>query len=173
MYNLTIRGMKKVFIIVIVLSMLYSCWVECPLRIVNMEVYSVVNTETSMRSTIEEWYHSEFQNELLNFSIEFGHYFIGGGPCNRYLANYPDEQSIKITCNKDVFTINADTIKAGQLLNRCFSITKFEKNLFFSFLISEKATNEYIFSEQYYTFFATLETEKNEIFKDSCIVKRF
>ena len=89
------------------------------------------------------------------------------------MENYPDEQSIKISCNKDIFTNNADTIKAGELLNSCFYITKFEKNLFFNFLISEEAQNNYKFSEQYYTFFVTIETDKNEIFKDSCIVKRF
>ena len=172
MCNLTIKEMKKVILMFIVSTMLYSCWRECPSRVDNMQLYPVINTKTNEHSTIEGWYHSEFQDGLLNFSIEFGHYGAGEF-CNYYWANYPDEQSIKIACNRDVYTANSDTIKAGELLNSCFSITKFEKNFFISFLISEKPMSNYTFNEQYYTFFATIETAKNEIFEDSCIVKRF
>jgi len=164
--------MKKVVIIIILLPLLYSCG-DYPLRVCNMHLYSIVNTKTSEPSTIKGWYHSEFQNELLNFSIEFGTDGIVQAWVDYYWDNYPDEQSIKITCNKDVCTTNADTIKAGQLLNNCFSTTKFEKNYDIDFLISEESNNDYEFSEQYYTFYVTIETSKNEIFKDSCIVKRF
>ncbi len=173
MHNLTIEKMKKIILIFIVSTMLYSCLrEECPRRVDYMELYPVVNTKTTEYSTIDGWYHSEFQNGLLNFSIEFSHYGAGEF-CDYYWANYPDEKSFKITCNRDVYTANTDTIKAGELLNSFFSITKFEKNFFITFLISEKQINDYIFNEQYYTFFATIETEKNEVFKDSCIVKRF
>ena len=173
--------MRNIIIIVIVLTTLCSCKKEdCYFGIANMKLYPVVNTKTSEHSKINGWYHSEFQKGLLNFSMEFGHYVTntagGTGYCNEYWDNYPDEESIKITCSIDIFTTNAGTIKAGQPLNDCFFITKFEseKNYYvYGFLISEKEGNEYKFSEQYYTFLATIETNKNEMFKDSCIVKRF
>ena len=174
MYKLTIKKKKKLILMFLFLNILSSCWCwrECPRRIYNMQLYPVVNTKTTKHSTIEGWYHSEFQYELLNFSIEFSHY--GGAEfCNYYWDNYPDEQSIKITCNKNVYTANDETIKAGELLNSCFTITKFEKNFFISFLISENLMSDYTFSEQYYTFFVTIETGKYEVFKDACIVKRF
>ena len=173
--------MKKVIVVIIVLTVLYSCKKEdCYFGIANMKFYSIVNIKTSEHSAIKEWYHSEFQNGLLNFSMEFGHYVTntagGTGNCNEFWDNYPDEKSIKIFCNKDIWTANADTIKAGVLLNDCFSITKFEdekKYYIYGFLISEKEENAYIFTEQYYTFFASIETDKNELYKDSCIVKRY
>ena len=152
----------------------YSCFTDdCYRRIGNLQLYSIVNTKTSECSAIEGWYYSEFQEGLLNFSMEFDHYGTGKFLCSLSWDNYPDEQSIKITCNRDVCTSDADTIKAGLPLNDCFSTTKFEKNFFIEFLISEKKENNYKFNEQYYTFFATIETNKNELFKDSCIVKRF
>jgi hypothetical protein len=173
--------MKRVIVIIVVLTILYSCKKgDCYFGIANMKLYSIVNTKTSKPSDIQDWYHFEFQNGLLNFSMEFSHYVTntagGTGYCNEDWDNYPDEKSIIITCNKNIFTTNAETIIAGQSLNDCFSITKFESEkdyYIYGFLISEKQEYIYKFSEQYYTFFATLETDKNEFFKDSCIVKRF
>lgn len=173
--------MKRGIIIIIVLSILYSCKKgDCYHGISNMQFYSIIDTKTSEHSAIKGWYHSEFQNRLTNFAIEFDHYYKGNdggtGYCNNFWDNYPDEKSIIITCNKSICTSNADTIKAGQPLNDCFSITKFESEksyYVYGFLISENQENVYKFSEQYYTFFATIKTNKNELFKDSCIVKRF
>jgi len=59
--------------------MLYSCWSECPLRIVDMKLNPIVDTKTPKCSSIDGWYHSEFQNGLLNFSIELRETFKGGG----------------------------------------------------------------------------------------------
>jgi len=142
-----------------------------------MKLYSVINTQTAQHSEIKGWYYSDFQNGLLNFSMEFDHYIRGTTyPKNEFYDNYPDEKSINITCNKDIWAKSADTIKAGQSLNDCFFITKFEDTkrfYIYGFLLSQKEENLYEFTEQYYTFFATIETDKNELFKDSCIVKRF
>ena len=171
--------MKKVIAVILVLAIWYSCKKEdCFFGVANMKFYSIVNTKTSEHSQIKGWYHSEFQNGLLNFSMEFGNYVTntagGTGYCNEFWDNYPDEESIIISCSKDIWTANADTIKAGQPLNDCFSVTKFEKDFYiYGFLISEKEENEYNFTEQYNTFFASIETNKNELFKDSCIVKRY
>ena len=170
--------MKRGVFVIIVLTLFYSCRDGDSFEgVSNMKLYSVINTVTNEHSDIKGWYHSEFQDGKLNFTMEFDHYVRGAYyPKNTYYDNYPDEESIKITCNKDIWTTNADTIKARQSLNDCFSITMFEdKSKFWiaGFLISEKEENMYEFPEQYYTFFATIETNKNELFKDSCIVKRF
>ena len=170
--------MKREIFAIIVLILLSSCkGGDSYYGVSNMRFYSIVNTQTDKHSEIKGWYRSEFQNGLLNFSMEFDHYVRGATyPENEFYDNYPDEKSINITCNKDIWTTNADIIKAGQSLNDCFSITKFEdkkKIYIYGFLISEKEENMYKFTEQYYTFFATIETDKKELFKDSCIVKRF
>lgn len=171
--------MKKVIVIIVVLTLFYSCKEgDCYYGIKNMKLYSVVDTQTDEHSDIKGWYHSEFQSGQLNFSLEFDHYVRGAHyPKYEFYDNYPDETSIRITCNQDVWTTNADTIKAGQPLNKCFYITKFDNEsgyYIYGFLISEKSENSYEFNSQYYTFFATMRTyNTDEMFKDSCIVKRF
>ena len=174
--------MKKGIIAIIVLSLFISCFKygDSYHGVSNMRLYSVINTKTSRHSQIEGWFHSEFQSGLLNLSMEFSNYIRkepGYPPKNEYYDNYPDENSIIITCSSDIWSANEDMIKAGQPLNDCFSITKFEderKFYIYGFLISEREDNTYNFTErQYYTFFATIKTDKNELFADSCIVKRF
>ena len=170
--------MKREIFAIIVVTLLFSCKEgDSYYGVSNMKLYSVINAQTAKPSEIKGWYRSEFQNGLLNFSMEFDHYVRGAiYPENEFYDNYPDEKSINITCNKDIWTTSTDTIKAGLSLNDCFSVTKFEdkKNFYiYGFLISEKEENMYKFTEQYYTFFATIETDKKELFKDSCIVKRF
>lgn len=160
--------------------LLASCSVyNCGNGISDMKLYSVVNTHTDEKSSVQDWYISEFQTKLLNFSMKFDTYSCDYEDefttYNNYWINHVVEDSIKITCNKDV-TNGSEIIKAGQLLNKCFLTTKFESTNGYrnvAFLISEKESNNYKFDNMYYTFKVSLFTTDSIIMKDSCVVKRF
>lgn len=144
---------------------------KCPIRLKDMKLFSVVNFKTNKTSEVKGWYHSEFQKDKINFTVEFSHYGAGEG-CEYYWANYPDINSFKIRCNKDVIG-ETDTIQKGDVLNKMFSITTNESNFFLSFLINQIDVSKYKFNEQYYTFSLEFETSEKEIMVDSCIIKRY
>jgi len=174
--------MRKHQIIIITLFLLFaSCNLEtyqCWSRIDALKLYPVVKNKTSEKSTIKGWYHSEFQNQSLNFALEFNHDY-----CNEhyfmkyeyYWENYPVEHSISITCNKDI-TNGVDTIKSGVELKECFDIMPYDESGTFrliSILLSEKSTNTYQFDDKYYTFNVSLNTSDSIQMIDSCLIKRF
>jgi len=163
--------MESRMYLIIVLIFICSCRKDYARRIDYMKIFPVVNTINAEPAQIKGWYHSEFQNDLINFTLEFSHYG-GGEMCEYYWANYPDQNSIKLYCNKELYR-NSDTIKAGQLLNDFFIIQKNETdNFYISFLISEKPNSNIIKTKEFYTFSAQITTSQNEIFIDSCIVKK-
>ena len=164
--------MKKYFFLITLITF-FSCS-EYELELVGMDLYPVVNTETNYKTSLDGWWRSEFQDNSLNFIMNFSYTGYTGSPTAKYyITDFPDDSSVIITCNKDVCR-DSDTIKAGESLNECFSVQKYETGKFsFHFLISEKQTNEYLFDEQYYTFNFIVKSTENNIFTDSCIIKRF
>ncbi len=164
--------MKRQVYILILIILATGCRKDCARRVENMQMFPVVNSSTTEPSQIKGWYYSEFQNDKVNFTLEFDHY--GAGElCDYYWENYPNQNSIKIYCNKDLYN-NNDTLKAGQVLNKLFEIQKHEPGDFFiSFLISEKESSEIHYPDKFYTFSASINTSKNEFFNDSCIIRKF
>ena len=164
--------MKKYFFLISLIT-LFSC-TEFELELMGMKSSPVVNTETNYKTGLDGWWRSEFQDGSLNFIMDFSYTGFTGTPTAKYYINvFPDANTVMITCNKDIYS-DSDTIKAGELLNECFSIQKYEPRKFsFYFLISEKQTNKYLFDEQYYTFNFVVKSTENNIFADSCIIKRF
>ena len=153
--------------------MFFGC-AKYELDLTYMDLSPVVNIETKDKSALNGWWYSEFQDNSLNFILRFSYTGYTGVINARYhIDDYPDENAVIITCNKDIYS-DYDTIKAGELLNECFSVHKYEPLKFsLYFLISEKPSNDYLFNEQYYTFKFVVKSTKNQILTDSCIIKRF
>jgi len=163
----------KIYVFLITVFVFFSC-VEFELEISSMTLYPVVNTETNYKSGLDGWWRSEFQADPLNFIMYFSYTGFTGSLTGKYYINdFPDENTVIITCNKDVYS-DSDTIRAGELLNECFFVQKYNPIKFsFYFLVSEKQTNKFLFDEQYYTFNFIIKSTKNNTFTDSCIIKRF
>jgi hypothetical protein len=135
-----------------------------------MDLFPVINTPNGESSQTRNWYYSEFQQGQTFFSMEFS--ISGAGEfCDYFWVNYPEQNSITISCNKDIYLRN-DTLKSGSNLIDYFEVQKFEKNFFITFLISERLERRMIFTEQFYTFSASVNTSLNEYFTDSCIIKK-
>jgi len=164
--------MKK-YIFLITLITLFSC-AEFELEILSMKSYPVVKTETNYKTSLDGWWRSEFQHDSLNFIMDFSYTGFTGSLTGKYYINdFPDENTVMVTCNKDIYG-DSDTIKSGELLNECFYVQKYQTDKFsFYFLVSEKQTNKYLFDKQYYTFNFVVKSTENNIFTDSCIIKRF
>lgn len=162
--------MRRHIYILLLASLVLGCRKDCSSRIDNMKIHSVVNSTNSEPSQIKGWYYSEFQNGAINLAMEFDHY--GAGElCDYYWENYPEINSIKIYCNKDLY-FNKDTLAAGETLNDLFEIQKFEADFHISFLLSEKVSSNINYTDKFYTFSASISTNKNESFTSSCIVKK-
>ncbi len=150
----------------------YSCETECTTRVDNMKIHAVVaDTTTEAIYLIPGWYHSEFQDDQLNFSIEFDHYVGGQGRCNWVWENYPSVSTFQLSCSQTLYT-ETDTIFAFDPLTQYFNIETYEmKDQYVNFLITQKPDFTFLYHKEYYTFTATISTENNQDFEDSCIVK--
>lgn len=173
--------MKKQVIFLLLTIFSTSCSIQpyrCGVRFVDFKLYPVTINKTAEYSSLKNWYHSEFQNEKLNFTIEFDYTSCDGHYDELkefYQENYPDENTFTITCNKDISN-NIDTIKSGEDLKRCFNIVGYNISPRFnliSYLLSEKNSNDYLFDEQYYTFKVSLTTSDSIFMQDSCIIRKY
>lgn len=136
-----------------------------------MRLFSVVDTETNEPVVlVPGYYHSEFLNDHLNFTLEFDH--VGAGEfCDYSWANYPVEETIEISCNRAISVENKG-YESGEKLNDLFLIKKFETDSYFiAFLLEQNQELSTIIEKGFYTFRVRLETESNEVFEDSTILK--
>lgn len=168
--NLHRYSMTRYICLLTMMITVYSCKKDCSMTIENMKLLPVVESENGEPSQIQGWYYSEFQDKAIHLSLEFDHYGAGEF-CNYYWQNYPEVSSIKIYCNKDIYT-NNDIFKAGEELKECFKIQTFENDFYIRFLVSEKTGLNIRLAESFCTFSASIITNKNELLADSCIVKR-
>ena len=146
--------------------------INCETSIGNMKMYSIVSYQTDEpASIISNWYHSEFQNEQLHFSIEFSHYGDCYGDVLEYSwVNDPLLNTIEISCSKDIL-VGIDTIKANESLNEFFLIERIEHKRFIGFFISEILNKKIQLDSTYYTFTTELTTVNNEVMQDECLIK--
>lgn len=162
--------MKNILILLSVV-IISSCSQDCSRRLENMKLFSSTTEQTTeIASIVMGYYHSEFQSENLSFTIEFDH-FGAGEYCDYSWANYPLEETINITCDRQI-TFDGNTIPPNESLNNIFQIEKFETESFFiAFLLKQNANLEVTFPSGNYTFAVSLETENGEIMENRCIVK--